>query len=252
MDALVGMTHHCHESVSTLPGEVQQQPCPALHIPLNLRDCDPGLGGQLEPQRCFAVLNRARPADETAVHTCLAKLCNQESCVKLKLVSLVGPPCISPGMHPNLIHSINPHEEYLEQQHLEFTYDSRHLGPSVRIVHVKEDVIDKDTDQVFQPQPASPYCSKAEDEPDPLLNSEYEKVDCWDLSDEGPQPGMDCYRTPLWLPTQVSSPPLPLSQQSFPTPLPPPIWPLRQCSTSQPGCSPALHIASSSHVASLV
>lgn len=247
MDTLAGVTHHCQESVSTLSGEVQQQPCPALHIPLNLRDCDPGLGGQLEPQKCCEVLHEVRPADENAVNTCFAELCSKETCVKLKLVSVSEPPCISPGLHPNLIHSISPQEGYRQPPlRMEFTHDNSHLRPRVRIVHVKEGVRDMDADQIFQQQPEFPYCSNGEDEPDSFLNPENEKVDCWDLSDEGPQPGMDCYRTPLWLPTQVSSPPLTLSQQSFPTPLLPPIWPLQQYSTSQPGHAPALHIASQS------
>lgn len=253
MDTLAGVTHHCQESVTTLPEEVQQQqPCAALHIPLNLRDCDPGLGGQLEPQKCCEVLHEARPTDEKAVNTCFAELCSQENCVKLKLVSIPGPPCISPGLHPKLIHSISPQEGYLEHPQMEFTHANRRFRPRVRIVHVKEGVKDMDFDQVYQSHPEPPYCSEAENEPDPLLNPENKKVDCWDLSDEGPQPGMDCYLTPLWLPTQVSSPPLTLSQQSFPTPLPPPIWPLQQYNTSQPGHAPALHIASSSHVAYLV
>lgn len=253
MDVLAGVAHHCQESVSTLTGEVQQQPCPALHIPLNLRDCDPGLGGQLEPQKCCEVLHGARPTNEKAVNTCVTELCGQESCIKFKLVSIPGPPCMSPGMHPNLIHSISPQEGHLPRPPSEFIYENRKLLPRLRIVHVKEGIKDIDTDQVFQPQPEPSYCSKAEDdELDPFLNPENEKVYCWELSDEGPQPGMDCCLTPLWLPTQVSFPPLTLSQQSFPTPLPPPIWPLQQYSNSQPGHAPALQIASSSHVASLV
>ncbi|KAK4301005.1 hypothetical protein Pmani_026827 [Petrolisthes manimaculis] len=204
LDTLAGVAHHCLQSHSTLPGDVlPPQPCPTSHVPLNVRDCDPGLGGQLPPQICCQLLYEARPTEENEGNTCLAELCSPKSCVTFKLLSLPNSPCVPPHLHPNLIHSTSFQERHHGKIHLKYV-NLPNMKPRVRIVHVKEGLEeDMESDPIFQSRHYNPpYCSNGENQPDPL-NLENEEVDCWDLSDEGPQPGMDCYLTPLWLPTQI-------------------------------------------------
>lgn len=177
-------------------------PCPDLQQPLDLRDCDSSQGGHLNPSTCIQILHDAYPPEVVlSSEFCTFSLCpsgyyQMKRCVEAQLTTIPNHACVPNHLLDNLVYAgVAPKQHFTRQINYVHIYKQsmgKPLAPRI------QDLVQRGAKLEQYLEPCLPM-----QEPDIAPSASPSEHRCWNMSKEGPKPGVSCLQRPLWLPPQV-------------------------------------------------
>ncbi|XP_042211085.1 transmembrane protein 131-like isoform X2 [Homarus americanus] len=226
LELLPGLAYHCaqhHEEHPPLhPEELNLRPCPHQRQRLDLRDCDREQGGLLDPRTCIRLLHHSPsvpPPGSCTLDVCYSKSSTQEqSCVDVFMDTLPQEACVPQYMVRDLLHAGKPSTlpRLDTQVHIMHVHETKkETDLPMLVLHLHQYAQDMDVERL-PPRP----CPSPPDNWTPSFKSNIPwpsmmasrtppprppqpEHHCWNMSGEGPEPGLTCHFRPLWLPTKI-------------------------------------------------
>ncbi|XP_045617513.2 transmembrane protein 131 isoform X2 [Procambarus clarkii] len=227
VDLLPSLAQHCSHYLATHPPSKPEDnlppPCPGLQQRLDLRDCDRARGGLLEPQACLHLLHNSPrplsppPDDSCTLDVCFNKPLRAPDCISVLLDAAPREACVPQHLAEVLVYSGEPRRSsHLDRVHLIHVHDASDAGnPPPLVLHLQQQSGHQGTQRA--PLTACPVVELPAPCPSstqlPTQCSQEQRLasaaaamlghQCWNMSGEGPRPGVACPLSPLWLPSKI-------------------------------------------------
>ncbi|XP_069954287.1 transmembrane protein 131 isoform X3 [Cherax quadricarinatus] len=227
VDLLPSLAHHCsHYLVTHEPSRLldpHPSPCSDFRQHLDLRDCDSVQGGLLDPRSCLHLLDNthysALPplSGSCTLDVCFNKPNHRRDCVSVLLEAAPKDACVPQHLVENLVYAGVPHlHPNLDPKvHLIHVHDTMGVGEPLSLVHIQQQLQQINKGFPRLPCPVLPTpCPSTMDLPMPCgsrvdspmsssVPAPMTEHHCWNMSGEGPEPGVACLLRPLWLPSKI-------------------------------------------------
>lgn len=198
LDILPGLADSCTAHQATLAKSQamvpQLRPRPDLKPALDLRDCDPAQGGQIDPLECAMILKEAKHnRKKMKAISCDMNLCFEtehiNSCFPVRVESAPVDACVPWHLRERVTHGGIP-VHYMQRSKIHLIYVNEYLGPG----KVPSLLL------CWQRHPLAEQCPAEPAMPTIVPIFHY---DCWNLKEDQINPTADCSDHSKWLDSKV-------------------------------------------------